>query len=80
MNKYITPAHCFFNKQLISFRTKYTWSILFLVENSTIKINLLPNPKASKRYNKNTCKSGKVGDHSRGRPEGSLFNSYYTEV
>ena len=22
----------------------------------------------------------KVGDHSRGRPEGSLFNSYYTEV
>ena len=24
--------------------------------------------------------SNKVGDHSRGRPEGSLFNSYYTEV
>ena len=22
----------------------------------------------------------KVGDRSRGRPEGSLFNSYYTEV
>ena len=22
----------------------------------------------------------KVGDCSRGRPEGSLFNSYYTEV
>ena len=21
-----------------------------------------------------------VGDHSRGRPEGSLFNSYYTKV
>ena len=25
------------------------------------------------------CKS-KVGDHSRGRPEGSIFNSYYTKV
>ena len=26
------------------------------------------------------CKVSKVGDCSRGRPEGSLFNSYYTEV
>ena len=27
------------------------------------------------------CKKvSKVGDHSRGRPEGFLFNSYYTEV
>ena len=25
-------------------------------------------------------KVSKVGDRSRGRPEGSLFNSYYTEV
>ena len=25
-------------------------------------------------------KINKVGDHSRGRPEGSLFSSYYTEV
>ena len=28
----------------------------------------------------NTNKVSKVGDRSRGRPEGSLFNSYYTEV
>ena len=27
-----------------------------------------------------TYKKSKVGDRSRGRPEGSLFNSYYTEV
>ena len=27
-----------------------------------------------------TIKVSKVGDCSRGRPEGSLFNSYYTEV
>ena len=26
------------------------------------------------------CKVSKVGDQSRGRPEGSLFNSYYTKV
>ena len=25
-------------------------------------------------------KKSKVGDHSRGRPEGSLFNCYYTKV
>ena len=25
-------------------------------------------------------KVSKVGDHCRGRPEGSLFNGYYTEV
>ena len=24
--------------------------------------------------------NSKVGDHSQGQPEGSLFNSYYTEV
>ena len=28
----------------------------------------------------NICYNSKVGDLSRGRPEGSLFNSYYTEV
>ena len=26
------------------------------------------------------CKKSKVGDLSRGQPEGSLFDSYYTEV
>ena len=27
-----------------------------------------------------TISKSKVGDHSRGWPEGSLFNSYYTKV
>ena len=29
---------------------------------------------------KQSINKSKVGDRSQGRPEGSLFNSYYTEV
>ena len=32
------------------------------------------------RYQQYVTKVSKVGDRSQGRPEGSLFNSYYTEV
>ena len=32
------------------------------------------------KLNQNQSKKGKAGDRSRGYPEGSLFNSYYTEV
>ena len=36
--------------------------------------------KKERKRNQNWNKSSKVGDCSQGRPEGSLFNSYYTDV
>ena len=43
-------------------------------------VNRLLNKWTELNYHRSTIKVSKVGDHSQGRPEGSLFNSYYTKV
>ena len=51
------------------------------VQNSWLpQIHLIGYWDSSKSQCFNLIEISKVGDHSWGRPEGSLFNSYYTKV
>ena len=44
------------------------------------KINAIHSETLPKKEKDFLTKVSKIGDRSRGRPKGSLFNSYYTEV
>ena len=44
------------------------------------KVTKFPPDRISRFISLYLLKVSKVGDRSRGQPEGSLFNSYYTEV
>ena len=78
-----SPADCTANRNsLLSKFEHWQWYPIDIIslsheksdlEFSIITLFLFP-------FQSQTCKSRKVGDYSRGQPEGSLFNSYYTEV
>ena len=44
------------------------------------KMNLKSTDSGTLSNSTVSTRLSKVGDHSRGWPKGSLFNSYYTEV
>ena len=65
--------HCIFQN------FPFYWIIIICLRSYDIKYSYLIQIIYTFKYVlfKVSCK---VGNHSRGRPEGSLFNSYYTEV
>ena len=72
-----------FNKQKLYLLYKCDKTVFFSLCFNSIKYNIpLPIICGGRAIHglQHHSKVSKIGDHSRGRPEGSLFTSYYTKV
>ena len=65
---------CFFRSRLSNHLS--VWTVFWLLTDLHISASAV----ILKNANNKVSKLSKVGDRSRGRPEGSFFNSFYTEV